>query len=189
MFDLVKQIKDHKCFDKHEEESKLKIVDFLENYSDCFSRHNFYGHITAGGFIGDGEGNILVNHHKSLDMWFQFGGHCDDNPNCLEVAKREIYEEAGLTNLTLVGGGLFDISFCKNPGSVKKNEPPHYHFDINFLFLTDVYEFEISDESTEIKWVTIDEARMLAHPDDIAMLRMIDKYEIMVKNNTFGNTK
>lgn len=187
MLDLLKEVRNHKCYDKHEEESKEKIIDFLQNYSNCFSRKNFYGHITAGGFVADKNGNILLNHHKSLDMWFQFGGHCDDNPNILEVAKREIFEEAGLTDIKQVGN-LFDLSYCVNPGSVKKNEPKHYHFDINFLFLTDNHDFQISDESIEIKWVTIEEAKELIDPNDVAMIRMVDKYENLVNNNMLSET-
>ena len=186
MFDLLEEVKNHKCFDLHEEESKQKIIDFLKNYTNCFSRKNFYGHITAGGFIADEKGNILLNHHKGLDMWFQFGGHCDDNPNILEVAKREILEETGLTDLLQIGN-LFDVSYCVNPGSVKKNEPKHYHFDINFLFLTRNHNFQISDESTEIKWVTIEEAKKLIDPKDISMLRMVDKYEIFLNNKITSN--
>ena len=181
MKELVQLIKNHKSYDTHEEESKIKIIHFLENHSDCFSRKNFYGHITAGAFVADNNGNVLLNHHKALDMWFQFGGHCDDNPNILEVAKREIYEETGITQIKQVGD-LFDVSCCLNPGSEKKQEPKHYHFDINFLFLTDDHNFTISDESTEIKWVTIDQAKQLADPQDHAMLRMIDKYEDFIKS-------
>lgn len=186
MKNLIQLIKNHKCYDKHEEESKIKIIDFLNNYSNCFSRKNFYGHITAGAFVADNNGNILLNHHKALDMWFQFGGHCDDNPNILDVAKREIYEETGITEVKQIGE-LFDISYCINPGSTKKQEPKHYHFDINFLFLTENHNFRISDESTEIKWVTIYEAKQLADPQDLAMLRMIDKYEDFINSKHMVN--
>ena len=103
----------------------------------------------------------------------------DERPD--EAALREIYEETGITQIKQVGD-LFDVSCCLNPGSEKKQEPKHYHFDINFLFLTDDHNFTISDESTEIKWVTIDQAKQLADPQDHAMLRMIDKYEDFIKS-------
>ena len=32
---------------------------------------------------------VLV-HHKKLNRWLQPGGHADDNPNLMEVAKKEV---------------------------------------------------------------------------------------------------
>lgn len=67
--------------------------------------------------------------------------------------------------------------------SAKKNEPEHFHYDINFLFSTKNKEFSISNESTDIKWVTIGEARDLINTDDLAMQRMLKKYENLLNND------
>ena len=182
MFDLVTEIKKYLPYDFDEAENKRKILDFLLENENCFSRENLYGHITAGGFVCDGKGNILLNHHKASGMWFQFGGHSDGNSNSLEVAKREISEEAGLTDIKLAIDGIFDLDVQVIPDRPKKKEPEHFHFDVNFLFLTDNHDFTISNESTEIKWVTIEEARKLVNKLDYAMLRMINKYEQYLNN-------
>ena len=63
------------------------------------------------------------------------------------------------------------------------NEPEHFHYDINFLFLVKDKSFIISNESTEIKWVTIDEAKNLINKEDKAMQRMLAKYELYYKQN------
>lgn len=110
-------------------------------------------------------------------MWFQFGGHSDGESNSLNVAKREIEEEAGLKNLQLISNKIFDVDVQKIGFSAKKNEPEHYHYDINFLFYTSNKNYKVSNESTEIKWVTIEEAKELINKDDQAMQRMIKKYE------------
>lgn len=68
------------------------------------------------------------------------------------------------------------------PLNTKKNEPEHLHYDVNFMFIVDNHNFNISDESTEIKWVTIDEALKLVDKKDIGMIRMIKKYEDYLKN-------
>ena len=181
-FNLINELKNYKAFNKKESENVKIVLDFLQNNENCYDRTNLSGHITAGGFICDKNGKILLNHHKKSGMWFQFGGHSDGSSNSLEVAKREIMEEAGIKEIKLLSNGIFDIDVQTIPESVKKNEPEHYHYDINFLFLTYKDKFEISNESTEIKWVTISEARKLVNPSDTGMHRMIDKFEILFKN-------
>lgn len=34
-------------------------------------------------------------------MWFQFGGYCDGETDCFNVAKREVKEEAGIKDFEL----------------------------------------------------------------------------------------
>ena len=70
---------------------------FLKTDNNCFSRTNLKGHITAGALVIDKKGNVLLNHHKILDMWLLFGGHSDGEANSLNVAKREVMEESGIT--------------------------------------------------------------------------------------------
>ena len=77
MFSLLEELKKYKPFDKREKEDLNKTLHFLENNSNCYDRSNKIGHITAGAFICDKSGNILLNHHKKSGMWFQFGGHSD----------------------------------------------------------------------------------------------------------------
>ena len=182
MFNLFEELKNYLPYDYDEAENKRKILNFLLDHENCFSRENQYGHITAGGFVCDGKGEILLNHHKASGMWFQFGGHSDGNPNSLEVALREISEEAGIKKLTQIGN-IFDVDVQVIPDRPKKNEPEHFHFDINFMFIVKDKSFEISNESTEIKWVKIDEAKQLIHPKDKAMNRMIDKYQEWLNHN------
>ena len=189
MYNLFEEVKKYSPYDFNEAESKRKILNFLLENENCFSRTNLNGHVTAGGFVCDGKGNILLNHHKASGMWFQFGGHSDGNPNPLEVAIREIGEEAGITNSRLAFNGIFDLDVQQIPYSAKKNEPEHFHYDVNFLFKVKNKFFKISDESMEIKWVTIKEAKALVDKRDRAMLRMIDKYEELLNNNFFCNLK
>lgn len=96
-FDLVEEIANYIPKDEVEQESVKKIKDFLGNNENCFSRSNLNGHVTAGALIMDEEGNVLLNHHKILDKWLLFGGHSDGESNSLNVAKREVMEESGIT--------------------------------------------------------------------------------------------
>lgn len=182
MFNLVKELENYKSFDKEEEFERLKTLEFLSQHTNCFSRSNLLGHVNAGGLVVDDDGNILLNHHKILDMWFQFGGHSDGNEDSLEVAKREIEEESGIKDIKLISNGIFDVSVNLIDNNEKKHEPEHYHYDINFLFKTTSKDFIVSSESKELKWVTVDEAEKLISPDDKVMMRMITKYKKIFTN-------
>ena len=186
MFDLKNELKKYKPYDNQEKQHLERLINFLKTDKNCFDRSNKRGHITAGAFVADKKGNILLNHHKASGMWFQFGGHSDGEENSLNVAKREVMEEANVTNIEVASDGIFDVAVQKIPYSAKRNEPEHYHYDINFLFIVDNHKFEISNESMEIKWVTIDEAKNLVSDFDDGMLRMIKKYENFIKLKTLN---
>ena len=177
MFNLLNEIKIYKPYDNKEKENVQKVKYFLENYTNCYDRSNLEGHITAGAFVGDKQGNILLNHHKKSGLWFQFGGHSDGEEDSLNVAKREIMEEAGIINFELGINSIFDVAVMRIPYSAKKNEPEHWHYDVNFLFIVESHNYEMSNESMEIKWVTIDEALKLIDKNDYGMIRMVKKYK------------
>lgn len=183
MFDLIDELKHYVAFDQREQENVEKTLEFLKNNQNCYDRSNLSGHITAGAFICDTKGNILLNHHKATGMWFQFGGHCDKDSDCLNVAKREVMEETGITKFQLGKDSIFDVSVMKIPFNARKNEPEHWHYDINFLFLVDSHNYLISNESLEIKWVTIEETLKLINKQDHGMKRMVQKYQKILQEN------
>lgn len=182
-FDLVNELVNYEAFDKQEKVNVKSVLEFLKNNSNSYDRSNLKGHVTAGGLVVDGKGNVLLNHHKKTGMWFQFGGHSDGDTNCINVARREISEEAGIFDCKLISNKIFDVDVQQIAYSAKKNEPEHFHYDINFLFLAKDKNFRISNESTEIKWVSIDEAKNLINKEDKAMQRMLKKYELYCKEN------
>ncbi len=181
-YNLVKELENYSPSNEVEKENVKAVLKFLKNNNNCYDRSNLDGHITAGALVVSKSGKILLNHHKKSGMWFQFGGHCDNDTDTLNSARREVFEECGLKDLPLISGGIFDVDVQDIDENVKKNEPKHIHYDINFLLQTDVETFTLSNESTEIKWCTIAEAKEQISKDDIGTNRMISKYE-KLKNN------
>ena len=108
-FNLVDELNNYKPFNEQEKENVATVLNFLTNNINCYDRSNLKGHITAGGLVVDGKGNVLLNHHKKTGMWFQFGGHCDGESDCYNVARREISEEAGIFECELVSNKIFDV--------------------------------------------------------------------------------
>lgn len=187
-FDLEKALEDFQPADKREEESlkKIKTLLSLQKSEDIFSRKRLEGHIVAGALVVDRKGNVLLNHHKVLDKWLHFGGHSDGEANSLNVAKREVMEESGITEFDDLGGKIVDIDVHTIPENAKKHEPEHLHYDIRFVFVVDKKDFKISDESKEIVWLPIAKAETLVPPE--SMPRYLDKAERIVKSLSRAKT-
>ena len=111
------------------------------------------------------------------------GGGVEHTETPQEALRREVMEEAGVTDFTLGVPSIFDVAVMDIAYSAKKNELEHKHYDINFMFVVKNKFFEISNESIEIKWVTLEEAKKLVHPDDVGMQRMLKKYESWLNKN------
>lgn len=182
-FDLIKELKNHQPFNASEKEKVEKTIEFLQTQENQFSRTNLKGHVTAGGFVCDENGNVLINRHKNMLFWLQFGGHSDGNSNSLEVAKREIFEESGISDLKLISNKIFDVDVHTVLYSAKKNEPEHLHYDINFLFLTQDGKFKISEESEDIKWVPIKDVLKYIAATSESKVRMGEKMQKLYKES------
>ena len=132
---------------------KQDIINFINQYPNCFDRSLEIGHITASAWLlNKDRSKSLLMHHNKLDMWVQLGGHCDGNPNVLEVAIKEAQEESGIENIIPMDNKIFDIDIHLVPDY--KNVKSHYHYDIRFLLQVNSNEnFVQNSESKELRWV------------------------------------
>ena len=171
--DLISQLHDYKTTDE-----EVPFVDrFLELLKSdrCFYRDHFSpGHITGSAILLNVQGDqILMNHHKSLNMWLNFGGHCDGDEDALTVAIRETMEESGITAFKPVTSNIVDIDIHMIPANGKKGEPAHEHFDIRYVMqMTGNQNPIISDESNDLKWMSFDDAITVG---DKSLQRFINK--------------
>lgn len=159
----------------------LDIRTLIEQHPDCYHRTHFNpGHITGSGLLISADGkNVLMNHHKFLNIWICFGGHADGEQDILNVALREVMEESGIQAVEPVSTSIFDVDVHAIPANPKKNEPPHKHFDIRYLFrVTDAANenFTPSLESQSLRWCNYNEAITLASPQDVSMHRLLHKW-------------
>lgn len=164
--DLLDKIRKYVPVNGIEEHYKLHIQSFIENHSSCFDRECLGGHITGSSFVIDeSKQNILLMHHKKYNIWVQFGGHCDSDPDVLNVAKRELEEESGITNYSLILEDIFDVDVHKIPKH--NNVPEHFHYDVRFLFQVplDVQINMQESEVNDIKWFKITEVMNIENSD------------------------
>ena len=111
-------------------------------------------HITAGAILLRGA-QILLLHHKFLEIWLMPGGHIDAEDASLRgAARRELLEEAGLTEGDIQPFDLWpddlplDIGRHAIPPRPERNEAAHVHWDIRFCFRTETSD--ISPQASEV---------------------------------------
>jgi 8-oxo-dGTP pyrophosphatase MutT (NUDIX family) len=128
------------------------MLQFLEEQENFYSRTNFAGHITVSAWLlsPDQQQAILV-HHRKLDRWLQIGGHIEEeDTDIFATAVREIKEESGIAQITLLTPNIFDLDIHTIPAN--KQEPSHLHYDIRLLYkLNNLYALDFSN--TEIKGI------------------------------------
>jgi 8-oxo-dGTP pyrophosphatase MutT (NUDIX family) len=159
-----------------QEELKFKnqLIEFINNYEDCFERHLEVGHITGSAWLINKTGDkALLMHHTKLDMWLQLGGHADGDSDILRVATREAQEESGIMDIKPVSDKIFDIDVHLIPDNPK--EKAHYHYDIRFLLQVQSDEdIQINNESKELRWVSNDPSELTTNSPSVT--RMFDKW-------------
>jgi 8-oxo-dGTP pyrophosphatase MutT (NUDIX family) len=152
-----------------------RMVQLLDRCSTCFSRETFPAHFTGSALVVSWDGaGVLLHHHRKLDRWLQFGGHCDGSEDVFSVARREAFEESGIAGLTPISNQPFDLDIHGIPAF--GTEPVHEHYDIRYLFVApEGSAVAVSSESKELRWFTLEEAH---HQNlDPGLLRMIARVE------------
>jgi 8-oxo-dGTP pyrophosphatase MutT (NUDIX family) len=162
-----------------EREAREKMVELLDSTSECFLRSSFPAHFTGSAFVVNADGSrALLHHHRKLDRWLQFGGHCDGDEDVLRVAQREALEESGIGGLIIASARPFDLDIHEIPAH--KAEPAHWHYDVRFVLIApEDAVHTTSAESKELRWFTADEMEALAL--DTGLLRMVQKWRDLVK--------
>ncbi|HCG71068.1 MAG TPA: NUDIX hydrolase [Gammaproteobacteria bacterium] len=141
----------------------------LNEHPNCFERDCWHGHVTGSAWLLDpSQSQLLLTHHRKLDMWLQLGGHSDGDPDTAAVAKREALEESGLP-VQLVSREILDIDIHTIPA--RKDDPSHEHFDVRFALQADSLEFIVSSESIDLAWVPMSDLESLTTEESILRMR------------------
>lgn len=165
---------------------RVSMIALLDQAEDCFHRSCFPSHFTGSALVVSADGSkALLHHHRKLDRWLQFGGHCDGDENVLRVAQREALEESGVEGLILASAKPFDLDIHAIPA--KDGEPAHEHFDVRYVLIApEDAQFSISEESHELRWVTPDE--MLALPLSTGMQRLAHKWQKLIERRASASS-
>ena len=156
-----------------ENEMYHATIDFIKKYPDCFERTLEIGHVTASGWVISPDAkSVLLMHHQKLGRWFQPGGHCDGDPDTEQVARKEVAEETGITDLDLIKRGIFDVDIHLIPE--RKGLPAHNHYDIRYVFrAAPEQDILVNDESLDVQWIAIE--NVSKYNDSESIMRMVRK--------------
>jgi len=119
------------------------------------------------------QGRTLIIFHKRLGKWLPPGGELHDGETPLEAARRELFEETGLTghfpktsDVDGTPAGL--IGYEEHPAGEKG-------IHMNFVFVADVETAEVrpNDEFTQWQWVTFEEGPWSETPPNVGQLARV----------------
>lgn len=100
-------------FNEQEENDKEVMLEAINRFDDVLTRENKFMHFSASSIIlNKDRTKTLVVYHKIFNSWVYPGGHADGESNLLEVAKKEAWEETGLTP-TLISDNIAAIQICE----------------------------------------------------------------------------
>jgi 8-oxo-dGTP pyrophosphatase MutT (NUDIX family) len=106
-------------------------------------RDTLPGHLTTSAIVlSPDHRQVLLIDHATIGRWLQPGGHYEVAEFFWQSAAREAIEETAVAGLTLhpwhAGKDRpFNIDSHDVPGKPARNEPPHVHHDLQYLFVAD----------------------------------------------------
>ena len=165
--DLRPLVLDHAPRDEKERADRAAMLDFLDRLPHPFSRDEHVAHFTASALVVDeARTRTALVHHRKLGIWVQPGGHLDPADVSIgRAALREVREETGIDG-TL--GPLVHLDIHEIPA--RPDMPAHLHLDVRFVVVAPGDELQLSDESTDLRWYTLDEA---AQVGDASVARLV----------------
>lgn len=132
--------------------------------------------MSAGGVVVNKDGQIVIVNQKHKS-WSLPKGHVEENEDILNAAKREVHEETGIAELTLIQQfEPYSRYAMDHENGDNKEELKTMHF---FLFTTTEQTLSPQDaDNPEAIWVEKGEVEAyLTHPEDKKFFReVVRKY-------------
>ena len=159
---LIRQIENYIPYNDQETRDKAQILAFLRSGQELLTRSNPVAHLTASAWVvSPDRSQVIMVYHNLYRSWSWMGGHADGDPDLLHVAKKEVMEECGLTDLTVVSPEIFSLEILSVAGHEKKGEyiSSHLHLNVTYLFEADPAQpLRIKpDENSAVGWVAAEE--------------------------------
>ncbi len=149
-------------------EMRLAPAYELLKLEDPIHRKEWRGHFTASLLtLNAARTRVRTSHHVLLNRRLCPGGHIDEDGNPFDTALREAQEEVGLPLEGLVPLNTWsqeacaiDIDIHGIGENVRKQEPPHMHYDILYAVQApkDVALIPVQDEGVyDLQWTPLSE--------------------------------
>ena len=147
--------------------------------------------LVVTGYIFNDQKEVLLIHHKKLNIWLPVGGHIEKDETPDEALLREIKEETGL-NIQILNQSEVSIG-----GNTKQNLATPFHVNIHsvgdhdhcsFFYICKTKE-EISsinkNELNNFKWFSERELHQDLIPEDVRNIA-IKAFELFFAQHNFS---
>ena len=189
---FIDVIKNYNPINEQEISDKNLILDLYNTYGDnLLSRDTLIAHITVSAWITNKTmDKVLMNYHNIYKNWGWLGGHADGMDDLLQVAKKEIYEESGLSNITPLTTNIISLEALPVVSHIKNGKfvSSHIHLNVTYLFMANEEDMLVvnRNEGSGLKWVIKEEAPIITHEEQmkpiyIKLNNRIDEYKKMGK--------
>lgn len=177
---LYDQIELYQPFNEQEKKDRSIILRAMLTLSDVLTRNNEVLHFTASAFaVNPSRTHVLMVYHNIYNSWSWTGGHADGNPDLLHVAKKELLEEAGLSEAKIIQEEMISLDILPVIGHMKNEKyvAPHLHFNATYVFEVhdDAHLKAKLDENSAVGWIKFDEIQQKC-----TELHMIPVYEKII---------
>lgn len=160
---LYQEIEKYTPVNEQEARDKEMMLKFVTDNANYLDRENKIAHFTAAMWtVNKARTKTLMVYHNIYDSWSWIGGHADGIEDLCSVAMRELQEETGVGNATLVSRNIFSLETLTVNGHVRKGiyVPSHLHFNVTYLAEADEGEKLVinEEENQAVKWWSFEEA-------------------------------
>ncbi len=118
------------------------------------------GHIRASGvvvyYLAQDEPHFLLLRSRRDRSWGFPKGHLIEGEDLLSGAKRELWEETGIREVTLVPGFIEHVTYRVNRAGRFRQKTVTY-----FLGRVETSAVRLSEEHSEHRWAVIEDARRI----------------------------
>lgn len=160
---LFQEIENYEPLNEQEARDKEVMLKYILNNENCLMRENLIAHFTVSLWtVNKARTKTLMVYHNIYQSWSWIGGHADGIEDLCSVAMRELQEETGVSNASLVSRDIFSLEILTVDGHIKKGAyvPSHLHLNVTYLAEADENEKLVvnEEENQAVKWWTFEEA-------------------------------
>ena len=111
--------------------------------------------------VNESRDKVLMAYHNIYNSWAWLGGHADGEWNLQKVAIREVEEESGLSQVTLLQEAPVSLEILTVDGHWKRGMyvSSHLHLNVTYLMEADPRKpiRKKPDENSAVAWIPVEE--------------------------------
>ncbi len=174
--DAIDSIEKYIPQDDFEVEAKNVFLDVLKkDGTNAFVRKSKLYHFSSSAIIlSKDKKEILLGYHNIYKSYGWFGGHNDGECDFFQVIKKEIEEETGLKDYSLIHNGIASIEILPVNNHLKNGNyvTCHTHLNVSYIFEADnKLPIRIKpDENSAIGWFKIEDLDSVVSEKDMLFI-------------------